>query len=512
MRTFVVGATLLTLFIAPRAQGADERSNAEPVAGLIRALSSSKYTERDKAARELRRIGEPALKQLKDAALSTDIEVRERALATIQVIEQKIENDKLLLAPKLHLKYDKTPLQEAVADLARKTGLKYQLDPKSAKDPKQPINLDTGEVPYWEAIERFLVATGLTEVAPPAPANNQGQLYYDLQPRQFRGGLRRGGGGSQPPQPQVETAIKLIDAKTTLSAATATLIRVKALPTDAVGSGVVKGSNHLMLQLEVTPAPALTWQGVVNVDVRKVVDERGVALVQSHTHNPLGGAENTIWMDGGIQIIQQGQAQIIIQGGGGNVQIWNTGDVPNQPSATNPRHVPVALLARDSTTKVLKELEGVITAEVLTPPQPVVTLDNLLKVKSKDMAQKGDYQLEVVDRTETGDQIRLRVRVRMPVRNDFLAFNGRAVRFAPANDWSYQPGQNQVQLQDASGKPISNVSMQLMEQSFDGITQTSLYSFTISRKANPEPAQFVVVGRRVATVEIPFALKNVPLP
>ena len=51
-----------------------------------------------------------------------------------------------------------------------------------------------------------------------------------------------------------------------------------------------------------------------------------------------------------------------------------------------------------------------------------------------------------------------------------------------------------------------------MEQSFDGISQMSMYSLTISKKANPEPAKLVVVGRRLATVEVPFALRNVPLP
>ena len=269
-------------------------------------------------------------------------------------------------------------------------------------------------------------------------------------------------------------------------------------------------SNQLMLYLEVTPAPALLWQGVVNVDVRKVVDDRGVLLAQSHTHNPLDGSNNTVWMDG-IQIIQQGQAQIIIQGGQGNVQIWNTGEVPLQPNAPNPRHVPIALLAKDSNAKVLKELEGIITAEVLTGPEPIVTLDNILKAATKVIVQKGEYQIEVVDRSETNDQIRLRIRIRMPVRNDFIAFQGRGARLAQADGVGFG-GQTQIQLQDASGKLLNTPSMQLMEQSFDGMTQTSLYSLTISKKANPEPARLAVVGRRLATVEVPFALKNVPLP
>jgi hypothetical protein len=170
----------------------------------------------------------------------------------------------------------------------------------------------------------------------------------------------------------------------------------------------------------------------------------------------------------------------------------------------------VALLAKESTSKTLKELEGVITAEVLTPPEPILSLDNLLKVATKEAIRKGEYQLEVVERTETTDQVHLRIRVQMPVRNDFLAFQGRGGRLVQSD--GFGGAQAQLQLQDATGKVIGNNTMQVMEQSFDGITQTTVYSFTFGKKANPQPAKFVVIGRRLATVEVPFALKNVPLP
>jgi hypothetical protein len=132
-----------------------------------------------------------------------------------------------------------------------------------------------------------------------------------------------------PAQPSVETAIKLVDAKSQLSASTSTLIRVKALPKETSGSSAAKGSNYLVLNLEVTPSPALAWQGVVNVDIRRVVDERGIALAQSHTHNTLDGASNTIMVDGmPIQIPSRGERR----SSSGNVQVW--GDITAQSSKT----------------------------------------------------------------------------------------------------------------------------------------------------------------------------------
>ncbi len=506
MRASVVGAALSALLALPIAARADE-PRPEKVAGLIERLGSSKFQDRERADRELRQIGEPALKQLKQAVQSKDIEVRERAIAAIEFIERKIENDRLLLAPKLRLKYEDTPLQDAIADLSKKTGLKYQLDPNSNKSAKQPVTLDTGEVPYWEAVEKFLAATGLMEVPPPVQANPHGQLYFETQ--QFRGGVRTRGfgrGGSQPP---AQSVIKLVDAKSPLSASTSTLIRVKAIPKEASASGAVKGSNHLVLHLEVTPAPALAWQGVVNVDVRRVVDDRGIALAQSHTHSVLDGVNNTVWMDGmPVQILQQGQAQIIIQG---NVQVW--GDVPaTQPVQNNPRHVPVALLVKENTAKMLKELHGVITAEVLTPPAPIVVLDNILKATAKDAVHKGEYQLQIEERTEDANNIRLRFRVRTPVRNNFIAFQGGPGGGFFQADAMGQVGQVQIQIQDKSGARLNVNNMGLMEQSFDGVTQTSVYTVVIPKKGIGEPAKLAVVGRRQATVEVPFALKNVPLP
>ena len=509
MRAIVIGAVLSALLLSPPVARSDQPANPPDIAGLIQRLASAKFQDRERADRDLRRIGEPALKQLKEASQSKDIEVRERAVAAIRSIEQKIENDKLLAAPKLRLEYKNTPLDQAIADLVKKTGLKYQLDAKSSKDPKQAITLDTGDVPYWEAVEKFLAATGLMEVPPPVQANpQQGQLYFEQQQmRAFRG---RGFGRGAPAQPAVELAIKLAEAKTTLPASTSTLIRVKALPKETQTSGVVKGSNQIILNLEVTPAPALAWQGVVNVDVRRVIDDRGVALAQSHTYNPVDGASNTIWADGmPIQVFQGGGQGIIIQG---NVQIWTSDYSGPAAAPVNPRHVPIALLAKDVSSKVLKELQGVITAQVLTPPEPIVVIDNILKASAKDAVQKGEYHLQIEERTENNGTVQLRFRVRAPVQNNFMAFQGgRGVGVFQADGFG-QMGQFQIQIQDASGTRLNVNNMQLMEQSFDGMTQTSLYSVAFPRKGSGEPAKLAVVGRRMATVDVPFSLKDVPMP
>ena len=505
MRGIIIGASLAMLGLSPVAVRAEDSVGPERISGLIQNLSSPKFLERDRANRELRRLGEPALKQLKSSLDSRDYEVRERVALAIQFIEQKLANDRLLLAPTIRLKFDKMPLDQAIAEVAKLTGIQFKLDPKSTKDPNQAITLDTGEVPYWEGVEQFLAVAGLTEVALAAPANTQPQPYYE---QQQLGGFR--GRPSRGSVPATDSVIRLIEGKSPLSASTATLIRVKALPRESQNSGSVKGSSHIVLNLEVTPAPTLLWQGVVNVDARKVVDDRGIALAQSHTHNP-ASPNKTVWMDGmQAQVFQGGQRQVIIQG---NVQIWSNVDgMPNPGVQVNPRHVPIALLTKDSTSKVLKELHGVITAEVLTPPEAIVTIDDILKVKAKESTRKNDYQMAIEDRVDNANgSISYRVRVRMPAQNFLMQMQGRRGGFAQVD--STVAAQPNLQLQDAAGKAIAGINMQIMEQSFDGITQTSLYTFVVPAKnTGLERAKLAVVGRRIATVEVPFSLKDVPLP
>src|SRR5688572_3810783 len=136
---------------------------ADPLEAKVRALAHPRYAEREQAARDLEAAGEPALKALREAAKSNDQEVRARAEAVCEKIERTLRSQRLLAPPKLVLKFDKTPLDKAVIEFADKTQIRCALDKTKIKDPDRTVTLDTGEVPYWEAVHAFYRAAGLSE-------------------------------------------------------------------------------------------------------------------------------------------------------------------------------------------------------------------------------------------------------------------------------------------------------------------------------------------------------------
>src|SRR5881394_2653006 len=79
---------------------------ADPLEAKVRNLAHPRYAEREKAARDLEAAGEPALKVLREAARSSDDELRARATAIADRIEHTLRSQRLLAAPKLALKFD----------------------------------------------------------------------------------------------------------------------------------------------------------------------------------------------------------------------------------------------------------------------------------------------------------------------------------------------------------------------------------------------------------------------
>ena len=151
---------------------------ADSLDAKVRALANPRYAEREKAARELEAIGEPALKALRDVARSNDEELRARAAVVADRIERSQRSERLLVAPKLALKFDKTPLGQAVVEFAAKSRRHVILDKAAVKNSDRTVTLDTGEVPYWQAVEAFYRAAGLVEddepFAAPPPGSGPG--------------------------------------------------------------------------------------------------------------------------------------------------------------------------------------------------------------------------------------------------------------------------------------------------------------------------------------------------
>jgi hypothetical protein len=508
-RTIALLASLLLPSLPAAATAAED-----DVAENVRKLGHPRYAVREQAARDLDRAGAAALKALRAARDGQDEEIRRRAEGVARGIEARLLSESLLRAPRLRLSFDGVPLDKAIAEVAKKTGLPFTLDPKAGGNAKRAINLDTGEVPYWEAVEKFLAAAGLVEaadagqpdVANPLGFQGGGQLRGV---RQLRGGRQQAMYFGTPPRP-VQQGYRLVEGQPT-PVWTDGLVRVRALPREFPGNSVTKGSNEVTLTLEVTPAPALGWQALLATDVRRAVDDAGLPLVQSHMHHAPSGNPFNPYNEGFGQVVQVQQGQVIVwQQDGFDALI---------PAAPNPRHVTVTLLADRTPGKTLRTLEGTVTGQVLTAPQALLTVDDLLKLSvNKDVHGDGCNVRVTSRQTEPDGSVRMHLQISSPAGTTFANFpvniNGRQQVFLQFQSGPVQQGAPAIAFQGADGKVRNDVKLANVDTSSDGANQMWEYVVIVPAKgkAGPEPVKIVLSGQRNVSVNVPFVLKNVPLP
>ena len=468
---------------------------ADPLGGKVRALAHPRYAEREKAARELEAAGEPALKALREAAQSGDEELRARAAAVADRVERSVRSQRLLTAPKLALKFDRTPLDQAVREFAAKTLLHCVLDKSKIKNPDRNVTLDTGEVPYWEAVDAFYRAAGLAEDDSPA------EVTKTQSARGYPAAVRR------EYAPQCGAAVGNDDDPADRWAAD----RPGRPPLSPADPGMppnfgqnayddVKG--EVTFHLDVEAAPGLALREIVGVEVRKATAEDGRLLAPAYPAPPpvggLGYEEQLI-----LKQVMIANGNLAIDGlPGGSAQA-------------------VTLKTGGLRPKKLAALHGVVVARVVTPPEPLVTVTRPLQpgtreatadgttVQVKDVTAGTDKrvvgQVRVVTRTDSADdvlnvplQVRGRVRPfirinRGPGRGASTAGPEGPRRRRATRPRAVGPGNRDDVRRDDGGAGRAAV---VREAGGWGDDQLSL----------------VLMGRRAAMVELPFVLKDVPLP
>ena len=473
---------LATTLLMPAALSAAEQPLPDVVASHVQKLGSAKFSERDRAARELARIGQPAIKPLQLALASTDVEVRQRAQTLILAIEARLLNEALIRPPTISLSYHRKPLDEALADLAKKTRLPFVLDPLCKKDAKGPITLETGEVPFWTGVEKFLEAAGLVENPIPFSASYEAASEQQTYLR-----------------PQSANTIRLIACQSIPAAATNTIVRVKALPNDFPNNHPTNGSNEINLTLDVTPASSLDWRGLVGIDIRRALDDRGRVVAQSYISGSSVAIEPTHWKIN-RNVINKKRFPVArpVQLNGWEVDPYVLEDqIPR-----NPRHYWVTLLGHDSPSKMLIEVEGVITGRVLSPRVPVLTIDDLLTVDTKVPIRNGGYAVRISGRRidQNGyPQLTL----------DLISPPQDQVEAIPANG-GVEPG---LDFLDSAGEKVGIRQFNKSDRSIEGQYNRTHYYLVFAplSKKGGGIVKLAVTERRSVMVEVPFALKNVPL-
>jgi hypothetical protein len=561
---------------------ADEKKADKPGSGkvgeLIKKLGSDSFDEREAATKALDAIGEPALEALKKAAKSDDAETQKRAEELVKNISKRVESARILAPTKVQLKFKDTPVKDALAELSKQS--KYQVvahDPNNKLGDRK-VTLETGELSFWEAFDKLCKAADLTEANPedlvgqqpvPVPVPpNPGPLPPQRIPQNFQVG-----GGQvfqvqvQPAQPappqQVPVpvpvpvparpvrppvapvqmyppdAIVVVDGKpvdhpTFYSGA----LRFRGLPADPNLFGNPQADEQMFI-LEVTPEPKLQWQGMANLQIEKAIDDLDQKLaqyVQQNDGNPL-----------------QDRPAIGIARPVPNRRIQ-----PQWGYSSLRQIIPARLKKGVKEAKLLKEVSGVASVEVRTPPEPMITVENVLKSAGNTVKGDNGGNIKVIEASKDNDTGIVKIRVQLDYPPEIMPAGqnggggvminpgGPIRRFPgggpiPVPPIAPQPPQQQVQqfqvqvqvqgqaqavpalrvqriagadglaLIDEKGNTLVPTQMQVgIQGGPGGFVQDITMEFKLEKDA-PAPAKLVFTGTRLATLDVPFKLKDVPL-
>jgi hypothetical protein len=469
------------------------------VAALIEQLGSGDFARREAATRELAGM-DASLPALKKAAGSPDPETRRRAAELIQRIEKRLETARLLQPKLVRLQYKDTPLNKAIEDFS-KTGLPLQL--VGGSNLARTITLETEEVPFWEAFHLFCEKAGLMEnsLVPSRPGNNQlkdaelrMQAAVELRVvMQQRGRIVVMGGNSGEPQMQ---ACLLVDGKPpVLPTCQVGPLRIRALPPNLHASGYSRTGEEVQFTLELTPDPRLAWGNFGNVRIDKAVDDRGQVLTQCLTVPKTATDANDL------------DELIILNDVLGEIDAFGN----------SARHVPVRLFVEKLPAKTLKVLTGTLSAQVRTPPEPLIVVDQVLKAEGKTWRGPEGSSLKICKAGPDPDgNLQLKLEVQEPSmagtslivrgRGGRFRFNGRprAINAPPAN----------LTLVDADGKslaPSAKESTGCLVRKENELVQEYHLIYPV-RPGQAEPAKLVLTGQRTVAIQVPFRLENILIP
>jgi hypothetical protein len=468
---------------------------------LIRQLGSDQFAEREAATQALDKVGAPALPALRSAIAGGDAEVRRRAERLMQNIEQRLETEELLQPTKIRLDYKDVPLSEVVADLSKRAGLPCELTTDGNRLGERRVTISTPELPLWEAFEQLCEKAQVTAQlpAPKKPAQspnpNPAQPFGNLQPVVVVG----------------ENRIALVAGKPqSLPTFHAGALRLRAVPAPAADPKLPKGETEVML--EVSVEPKLQWQNLVQVRFEEIRDDkkRVVAVVPPEENTKPMTEEDLIRLQLGA--LQQRQV----------VRKVNLGPGVSTSSLTASFfHTPVRLKLPDDPGQLLPSMKGVLTAQVQTPVQTLAAFDEPAKAVGKTVKAKDGAELKLVGFQEIGGGV-IRVQIDMTPSgkglaggiNNMIMMNVQVVNVGnvrgPNNVMSYSG--SPFVLRDKDDQPYNIIGMQSNTEGNNG-SWTQKYILTMQPpNAKSAPKALVYSASRLATIEVPFELKNVQLP
>jgi hypothetical protein len=494
MRNCLLLLAVLGLTVPVWGQNAKKEEQID-LAQLVKKLGSSRYREREGAMNALLRQRTPAaVAVLYQATRHPDLEVRRRALEVLGLIERSLESETLLVPQKLRLEFKDVAITDAVADFSRRTGLKIVLaDTDRAKLASRKVTLDTGrEVTYWEALRQLCDTAGLSEKPPDPNARRADNPYAEM--------TRRGRvvwmNSYSIPTPAVDQIV-LVDGKQTRSIYDAGAIRLQVLSRTGPPQMGPPG-REVELSVAADIEPRFNWNRLVAIRVNQALDDRGQKLVQPTLF--IGEQPNHFSYPDEMFILWDGAMEF--------------------PRAAS-RQGTIRLKLGEKSARTVKELRGKLAVEVEAPTAPLLTVPDILKSSGKTFKGPDGSAVKVIEARQESGQYKLQIEVTSPPNPSQMIDNrmaniiwlnrGPVAANGTVDLTAAQVQEKGLSLVDREGQPLLLVTAHHIRPAQP--TAPLVYVLYYQpRKDQGEPAKFVLMGRRSVLIEVPFVLRDVPLP
>jgi hypothetical protein len=476
------------------AAGPPEAAPQSPEA-LVARLGSAKYTERERAARELEAIGPDALPALRAALDAPDPEVRRRAALLVRRLEDRQWKTALVDAKPIHLRLKDATLAEAVAELSRQSGNPLVLDSDAAD---RRVTLDTGDTTFWDALAQLgKEATLMDYVSPPTRLSGA-----------------KGFKGPRGWQPSVAAAPVVVLTPGRGEARTACVsgaFRIRVLHATPGADGEIE------LVLEVAAEPRLLGACAAgDLQRLKVVDDGdhvlpAAAAAPLEYEPPIGkfAARRT----GGL-FVRHGN---ILQGspfGGGPL------------AAAAPFQLTAVVQVGDNRPRRLKVVSGTVLLQLAVDDAPRLVIEDLPRAAGHTVRVPGGSGSVFVQRVETMPS--RAVRVELTMANDagkhgagHVILHGAHGETVEANGVTrviegtaaLLPTARLPRLLDAAGKPYLLTAARADNLTVIGsVVSQDLVLLYRPQVGHGPPFCLAIPGSRPLVLEVPFVLRDVSLP
>lgn len=519
--------------------------HVERVAELIKQLGSSKFAERERAAKELEAIGEPALPALRDVARnaeagkSQDLEVTRRAAEIQRRLEEKIATAQILAPKRVRLKLKDVSVLDAIKELENQSKYPIMVQGDSKLLASKKITLDTGDTTFWEAFDQLCQKAGLVDgnpylpaIVPPPPPPIRVRPPIRIKPRPL------------PVLPVIpaKPAPKgpvLIEARAAANAFVAVedVIEIKAQPAQAkpIQAQAVqvqiqrdrnpgyylqepRPSNHIQVRLGKPKPVPTSYSGAVRI--------RAFAKKEAARKDEITILLD-VWAEPRLQnfaltssprvdkaVDDQGQALSL------NIDRPNGADAPQVIYAQGNRQAVLRFKLGDKKANLVKELTGSLTAQALMPTETLVAVPDVLKAGGKTVKGKGGATMQVVSAQKQKDgtfSIRARME-NLPGPNAFGGVNGVVIQQIQIQGGGNiiiggMPQQQSVPtLVDKDGKSFQLVQIPSSRmQITNGVMSQELTMLFRPNPGQTDPERLLLTGQRTVTFQVPFAFRNIDI-